>query len=113
MNPDGSGQRLLAHEAGLGWDISWSPDGRELAPVGGPGGLYAVSADGSGKRLLTRKATGLGFDWASDGTIAFGTIRGGYRDIWLMNADGTNQRNLTRDIPQQAFGIAWSPTQPK
>ena len=26
-----------------------------------------------------------------------------------MNADGSRQRNLTRDLDQQAFGIAWSP----
>src|SRR5262245_13750417 len=29
MNPDGSGQRLLAHEAGLEGQMTWSPDGRE------------------------------------------------------------------------------------
>ena len=28
-----------------------------------------------------------------------------------MNADGSGQRNLTRDVPRQAFGIAWSPAQ--
>ena len=30
MNPDGSGQRLLARETGFG-DMAWSPDGREIA----------------------------------------------------------------------------------
>src|SRR5262245_28165673 len=69
VNPDGSGQRLLAREAGLGWDIVWSPDGREIAFLrqANQGGLYAVSADGSGERLLTGEAANSGYDWASDG----------------------------------------------
>jgi Tol biopolymer transport system component len=34
--------------------------------------------------------------------------RSGNRDIYVTNADGSGLRNLTRDIPQQAFGLAWS-----
>ena len=34
----------------------------------------------------------------------------GNRDVYVMNADGSRQRNLTGDIRQQAFGIAWMPT---
>ena len=80
MNPDGSGQRLLARETGLG-DMAWSPDGREIAFGRGSSedpGLHVVKVDGSGERLLTRN--GYGFDWAPDGTIAFTRVRGGYRE---------------------------------
>jgi Tol biopolymer transport system component len=107
MNPDGSGQRLLAHEAGLGWDIAWSSDGREIAFLragsSGDGGLHVVTVDGSAERLLTPDA--VGFDWASDGTLAFTTIRGGYRDIWVMNADGSGERRLV----ERGLQPRWSP----
>jgi dipeptidyl aminopeptidase/acylaminoacyl peptidase len=97
MSADGSGQRLLARETGLG-EMAWSPDGREIefsrASSENPG-LYAVKVDGSGERRLTRN--GHGFAWAPDGqTIAFTRVRGGYRDIWVMNADGTGQRRLAQ-----------------
>ena len=36
---------------------------------------------------------------------------GALGDIYVMNADGSGQRNLTRGLRQQAFGIAWSPGQ--
>jgi hypothetical protein len=69
MNADGSGQRLLARETGLG-DMAWSPDGREIAFLRGSSenpGFVVVKADGSGERRLTRNAAASGFDWAPDG----------------------------------------------
>ena len=60
MNPDGSGQRLLAREAGKPeiFQMAWSPDGREIAF----GGVFVVRADGSGVRKLTRNVQGYGLD---------------------------------------------------
>ena len=99
MNPDGSGQRLLAREAGkLDLNkIAWSPDGREIAYGGAiaPLSVFLVGADGSGVRKLTRNA--YGFDWAPDGQkIAFTTVRGGYRDIHVVNADGSGERRIVK-----------------
>jgi dipeptidyl aminopeptidase/acylaminoacyl peptidase len=122
MNADGSGQRLLARETGLG-DMAWSPDGREIAflratlkvKVPSPTNVaaclgcwheafYAVKADGSGERRLTRDAAAYGFDWARNGKIAFTRVRGGYRDIWVMNPDGSGQRRLA----QRGLQPRWS-----
>ena len=66
----------------------------------------------SGKGTLTRTAWNfLPPAWSPDGqTIGFVAGRGGNRDIYVVNADGSKQRNLTRDIDRQAFGIAWMPT---
>jgi Tol biopolymer transport system component len=110
MNTDGSGQRLLAREAGLG-DMAWSHDGRDIVFLRGGrwdrGALMVVAADGSEERRLTGSAaawTG-GFDWVSDRRIAYTRVRGHYRDIWVMNADGSGQRRLA----QRGTRPQWSP----
>jgi Tol biopolymer transport system component len=128
MNPDGSVQRLLARDTGLG-DMAWSPDGREIAFLRmsseNPGlysenpGLYVVKTDGSGERRLTRYAQGSesaigcalgsGFDWAPDGPrIAF-TRGPGHMiyqdDLYVMNADGSGQRRLVKS----GVRPRWSP----
>jgi Tol biopolymer transport system component/DNA-binding winged helix-turn-helix (wHTH) protein len=37
----------------------------------------------------------LGVDWLPDGKIIYGSTASGKEDIWLMNADGSNQKQLT------------------
>lgn len=36
-----------------------------------------------------------GLDWTSDGKLVFGSHRSGNADLWLMNTDGSGQRQLT------------------
>jgi Tol biopolymer transport system component len=88
-----------------------------------PDGIYVMNADGSGKRFLTRYASL--YAWSPDGRkIAFVSRRErcqsapstgspyicGNAEIYVMNADGTGQRNLTRS-PANAYysSAAWSP----
>jgi len=42
-----------------------------------------------------------------DGLIVFQSDRGGQSDIWIMEADGSNQRNLTNDKAEDLFP-SWS-----
>ena len=62
--------------------------------------------------LTNDAATDLYPEWSPDGTqIAFMTTRhtpGPAGDIYIMNADGTNQRRLTPDS-REMFGLSWSP----
>jgi Tol biopolymer transport system component len=44
----------------------------------------------------------------ANGRIAFTSLRGGGRDIYVMNADGSGQVNLTND-PASDYDAAWSP----
>ncbi len=117
--------------SGQNFDPTWSPDGRKIAFVG-DGKIYVMNADGSGKRRLTAGTAGTGARdfrpdggpaWSPDGRkIAFGTLRhagpfacsdghpsaGCNWELYVMNADGSGQRRLTRD-PAADGGATWSP----
>jgi TolB protein len=102
VNTDGTGKRWLTRP--LAVDVggpSWSPDGRVLAFTG-VGGIYTVHADGTGLRKLTGSPgrSNYGPNWSPDGRqIAFISDRDdpAHRafDVFVMNADGSGQRNLT------------------
>jgi serine/threonine protein kinase/Tol biopolymer transport system component len=51
-----------------------------------------------GKQITTGKLDGdRGVTWTPDGRIVYSSIAGGNVDLWIMNADGTNQKQLTSD----------------
>jgi Tol biopolymer transport system component len=140
MNADGSKQRKLTTPAGSMFPPEWSPDGRRIAFVSGPGAcildihsanfvseryfgtrdvdISVANADGSGLRRLTR---GPGVDcapvWSPDGQkIAFQRllVRGegekivGFDfDVYVINADGSGEQNLTGDALSER--PIWSP----
>jgi putative hemolysin len=116
MNADGSNPHRLS--SGLGWQgpLSWSPDGKHIAcPRGGD--IYVMDADGSNPRNLTNYGAGdQEPDWSPDGQhIAFSSNRAGRiagqayaMDIFVMNADGSDPRNLTESATSDT-SPAWSP----
>lgn len=129
VNADGSGLRNLTRSRGNDHNPVWSPDGREIAFQGRrarPSELeravcrghcdreeiYAVNADGSGLRRLTRNwKTDSPSGWSPDGRkILF--LRAGHPDVWVMNADGSGQRKLTPSVTYPLAihqSAAWSP----
>jgi Tol biopolymer transport system component len=74
-----------------------------------PSQIYTVRPDGTGLRLLTPIRKGKGAfapAWSADGTkIAF--VR--HRHVWVMNADGTGQTQVTDDAGFRDRHPAWSP----
>jgi hypothetical protein len=114
MNPDGSGAHQVSNSPNAN-NPSWSPDGTKLVATG-PTGLFTIGIDGSN---LTSLTTGNDADpaWSPDGTrIAFDSSRGGgcngggNRVIWVMNADGTGQTQITPCAPCcYDYSPNWSP----
>jgi len=112
--------RLTTSDAEDHW-ASWSPDGALIAfhtQRDGNREIYSMADDGSDASNLSRnEAEDLLPAWSPDGTqIAFFTTRD-YEPtetvsfpgaIWVMDADGSNQRPLT-DRLVTASAPSWSP----
>jgi eukaryotic-like serine/threonine-protein kinase len=92
-----------------------SPDGHEIAFLSDSGGhsnLWVSSVQNGALRQITfedEPAVSVGVPmWSPDGSsIAFVSSKGriGFDfGIWLINPDGTNQRNIAK----QGLGVAWS-----
>jgi Tol biopolymer transport system component len=123
INADGSGQlRLTDSQANDLW-ADWSPDGTHIVFCSDRDGNYAVyvmnvedalqGADGTNQRRLTDNDVNDYFPaWSPDGTkIAYFSMGPGSRrqDIFVMNSDGTDVRQLTDTPSRVDEGPAWSP----
>ena len=98
--PAAGGEPRLVTPKGPSYWHGWSPDGKTLAYCAERGGeydVYAIPVDGGEETRLTT-APGLddGPDYAPDGRIWFNSVRTGVMKIWRMEADGTNQTQMTR-----------------
>jgi TolB protein len=69
-----------------------------------------MNADGSDRTQLTHhRARDENPDWSPDGTqIAFYSERVGNAEIYVMNADGLQERRVTRD-PWYDQAVRWEP----
>ena len=68
--------------------------------------IFSMNADGTNVTDLGR---GFGPSWSNDGAkIAYADGGSETRDIWIMNADGTDRQQLTQNF--LSYGPAWSPT---
>jgi len=92
VRSDGHGLHKLPGVGGEPARPTWSPDSKRLAYAGGEG-IRVVGLDGSGARRLTH--SGYSPDWSPDGK----QIALSYGDpgkIWVVSADGSRARQLTR-----------------
>jgi TolB protein len=125
INVNGTGYHRLTRDGeGL---PAWSPDGRSIAyerpnhtaGVNGIQEIWLMSPDGSNRRQLTfppkhpEIASLNGHDsmadWSPSGdAIAFARRHRGRQDIYVLRADGTGLRRLTKAAGQHTWP-AWSP----
>ncbi|MES2210883.1 MAG: Ig-like domain-containing protein [Chloroflexota bacterium] len=109
---DGSAHVLTLGGDGSGLDAAESPEGGDTlvfvpSTLLAPHTTYTVTLEPIVARLGDPAAVTLGRTWSfttgaptksGQNQIAFLGARGGVRNVWVMNPDGTNQRQLTVEL---------------
>jgi TolB protein len=131
--PDGSDTRPLAAAKGYSAESTITRDGKRVVFTSTRNGdldIFTMNADGSDVKQLTHE---LGYDggpfWSYDGTkivyraehpktpeqekdykslLARGLIRPGNLELWVMNADGSGKRQVTKNGAAN-FAPYWLP----
>jgi hypothetical protein len=122
MNADGTDLQNLTNDPANDNDPAWSPDGTKIAfsssRAGPPGQIYVMNSDGSAVTRLTQSGDyDIAPSWSPDGNrIAFtreSSSSSGHDRVWVMNADGTGQTDLTAAHTSDPFvnesDPDWSP----
>ncbi|HEY5085971.1 MAG TPA: hypothetical protein VII66_01305 [Gemmatimonadaceae bacterium] len=132
-NPDGSHVKRLTHYGIYTAEGVLSPDGKQIVFTSLKDGdldIYTMNADGTDVKQLTHT---LGYDggpwWSPDGKqivyrafhptdpkdladykslLAQRLVRPNKMDLWIMSADGSNQRQITH-LGGASFGPSWTP----
>lgn len=114
MNAGGSRKRLLRRlkpelQAYGGTPMVWSPDGDVVAFTSATA-LWVMNADGSERRKLSG-GPGSARDpvWSPDGKKIAWTKGDGDFEIFVVNRDGSELRNITNNERVQDRDPAWSP----
>jgi Tol biopolymer transport system component len=121
INTDGSNPVQLTDDNFINAYPRWSPDGKEIAFISNKNGsydLFIMNADGSNVRyLVSLTARGdleiieaLSISWSPDGSkIVFSSDYQGNFDIFTINKDGSNLRNITNTDNNEEALADWSP----
>src|SRR5690606_5836567 len=97
-------------DEGTWMSVDVSPDGRQLV-FDLVGDIYLLPIEGGTARLIRG---GPAFEtqprFRPDGTrIAFTSDRGGLENLWVMNADGSELREVSHEKERQVSNPAWTP----
>ncbi|MDX1704398.1 MAG: amidohydrolase, partial [Altererythrobacter ishigakiensis] len=100
----------ISTDEGTWMDVDVSPDGQTIAFTM-LGDIYTMPISGG---TPTRIAEGMAWEvhprFSPDGSrIAFTSDRGGGDNIWIMNSDGSDKRQLTKESFRLLNQPTWSP----
>jgi TolB protein len=116
VGANGAGLVRLTKGRGNDGQPVWSPDGKRIAFVSDRTGIahvYVMRADGTRRRQVTStRVAHIGVDWSPDGRrLVYDEGNPGEpASIWVMNADESAKRRLTRAPGViRDFGPVWSP----
>jgi TolB protein len=110
MNDDGSNKKqLTSNNVISGWP-SWSPDGQEVTywsydPSSKTSDIWKMRSDVSSKMKLTMDGTFKGPPmWSPRGDrIAYTANQTGNMEVYIINTDGSGERQITSDHPSTRF----------
>src|SRR5215831_4084736 len=115
MNEDGTDKQQVTHMSATAIFPDFSPDGSKIVFCAGTStvarDIYVINSDGTG---LTQLTSGVGNNvypaFSPNGRkIVFTSNRTGTSQVWLMNADGSDQTQLTFDPQPKDQVPDWSP----
>jgi TolB protein len=111
MRKDGTDVRRVTFEGSYNTSPCWSPRGDKIIFSGrrGTNQIFMVNPDGSGLTQLTSQGNNEDPSFSPDGRyISFSSDREGGKGIYIMRANGENQRRISsRNV--RAYGPRWSP----
>jgi len=108
MAMDGGDVERLTNGIGTLYAPDLSPDGKRIVFTNNGNGIWVMRADGNNPHAITFKDD-IDPTWSSDGSkIAFASSRRGDRQLFIMDADGSNVEQMT-DLKNMGGRSTWSP----
>ena len=105
---NGDGLQRLTRDIGSLYAPELSPSGELIVFAKSGDGLWMMKPDGDNPRPLTDRDD-IDPTWSPDGSmIAFASSRSGQRQLFVMNADGSNIQQVT-DLNNVGGRSTWSP----
>ncbi len=105
---NGNNLKKLTNGIGSLYAPEMSPNGEWVIFTNGNSGLWLMRPDGRNPRVLTTR-NDIDPTWSPDGSmIAFASSRSGARQLFIMNADGTDVQQVT-DLNNMGGRNTWSP----
>jgi TolB protein len=107
MDISGGGVKRLTKDIGSLYAPELSPNGERILFTNNGNGLWIMKPDGRNPHPLTNKDD-IDPTWSPDGSrIAFASSRSGARQLFVMNADGSNIQQVT-DLGNMGGRSSWS-----
>ncbi len=108
IRSNGKEFKRLTRVSGSFYAPELSPSGQWIVMTKDGDGIWLMKPDGTNPHALTDKDD-IDPTWSADGSmIAFASSRSGPRQLFVMNADGSNIRQVT-DLKDMGGRSSWSP----